>query len=162
MTHLFEKLTPLKKKPREGIEECGCWKLPNLTSVGLTETMVFQWSWVLVIKAVTQKTPKIAQNTSYTWRTCTASSRNVPYHTSSHFDHQRPVQYIRVVTFLLQIISQKDEHCWVGELNGLRGKFDHCKADSKLSVSVRFLGNHSRFDRKLMSKHRQCLLSVSW
>jgi len=27
-----------------------------------------------------------------------------------------------VVTFLLQIISQKDEHCWVGELNGLRGK----------------------------------------
>lgn len=27
--------------------------------------------------------------------------------------------------FLLlpQIISQKDEHCWVGELNGLRGWF---------------------------------------
>ena len=24
--------------------------------------------------------------------------------------------------FVLQIISQKDEHCWVGELNGLRGK----------------------------------------
>jgi len=24
--------------------------------------------------------------------------------------------------FLSQIISQKDEHCWVGELNGLRGK----------------------------------------
>lgn len=23
--------------------------------------------------------------------------------------------------FPLQIISQKDEHCWVGELNGLRG-----------------------------------------
>lgn len=23
--------------------------------------------------------------------------------------------------FLSQIISQKDEHCWVGELNGLRG-----------------------------------------
>ena len=25
--------------------------------------------------------------------------------------------------FLLQIISQKDEHCWIGELNGLRGWF---------------------------------------
>ena len=24
---------------------------------------------------------------------------------------------------LLQIISQKDEHCWIGELNGLRGWF---------------------------------------
>ena len=31
---------------------------------------------------------------------------------------------LRDVTFLLQIVSQKDEHCWVGELNGLRGKFD--------------------------------------
>lgn len=27
-----------------------------------------------------------------------------------------------VLFFLLQIISQKDEHCWVGELNGLRGR----------------------------------------
>lgn len=25
-------------------------------------------------------------------------------------------------TFLWQIVSQKDEHCWVGELNGLRGE----------------------------------------
>lgn len=25
-------------------------------------------------------------------------------------------------SFPLQIISQKDEHCWVGELNGLRGE----------------------------------------
>lgn len=23
---------------------------------------------------------------------------------------------------IITIISQKDEHCWVGELNGLRGK----------------------------------------
>lgn len=27
--------------------------------------------------------------------------------------------------FSLQIISQKDEHCWVGELNGLRGEAGH-------------------------------------
>lgn len=26
-----------------------------------------------------------------------------------------------IFIFLFQIISQKDEHCWVGELNGLRG-----------------------------------------
>ena len=26
-------------------------------------------------------------------------------------------------SMLIQIISQKDEHCWVGELNGLRGWF---------------------------------------
>ena len=26
---------------------------------------------------------------------------------------------------ILQIISQKDEHCWVGELNGLRGEFSN-------------------------------------
>lgn len=25
--------------------------------------------------------------------------------------------------YFLQIISQKDEHCWIGELNGLRGWF---------------------------------------
>lgn len=25
-------------------------------------------------------------------------------------------------SFPLQIVSQKDEHCWVGELNGLRGE----------------------------------------
>lgn len=24
----------------------------------------------------------------------------------------------------LQIVSQKDEHCWVGELNGLRGELE--------------------------------------
>lgn len=30
-------------------------------------------------------------------------------------------QLIHVV--VVQIISQKDEHCWVGELNGLRGWF---------------------------------------
>lgn len=28
-------------------------------------------------------------------------------------------------SFSLQIISQKDEHCWVGELNGLRGEAGH-------------------------------------
>lgn len=28
-----------------------------------------------------------------------------------------------LIEILLQIISQKDEHCWVGELNGLRGWF---------------------------------------
>lgn len=28
----------------------------------------------------------------------------------------------------LQIISQKDEHCWVGELNGLRGEAGHFAA----------------------------------
>ena len=27
-----------------------------------------------------------------------------------------------VIFFSFQIISQKDEHCWVGELNGLRGE----------------------------------------
>ena len=25
--------------------------------------------------------------------------------------------------FFFQIVSQKDEHCWIGELNGLRGWF---------------------------------------
>ena len=29
---------------------------------------------------------------------------------------------LELTLVLLQIISQKDEHCWVGELNGLRGK----------------------------------------
>lgn len=24
---------------------------------------------------------------------------------------------------IITIISQKDEHCWIGELNGLRGKY---------------------------------------
>lgn len=46
------------------------------------------------------------------------------------------MQYIRVVTFLLQIISQKDEHCWVGELNGLRGKFDQCEADWSIKQQI--------------------------
>lgn len=26
---------------------------------------------------------------------------------------------------IITIISQKDEHCWIGELNGLRGKLIH-------------------------------------
>ena len=30
---------------------------------------------------------------------------------------------VKSVVVSLQIISQKDEHCWIGELNGLRGWF---------------------------------------
>ena len=30
---------------------------------------------------------------------------------------------VKNVVVSLQIISQKDEHCWIGELNGLRGWF---------------------------------------
>ena len=28
-----------------------------------------------------------------------------------------------------QIISQKDEHCWVGELNGLRGELNELRSE---------------------------------
>ena len=40
--------------------------------------------------------------------------------------------------FLWQIVSQKDEHCWVGELNGLRGEA------SVWSVSRRARGGRAR------------------
>lgn len=37
---------------------------------------------------------------------------------------------------MLQIISQKDEHCWVGELNGLRGEdFLRCTSPSSALAS---------------------------
>ena len=33
------------------------------------------------------------------------------------------VTLLTSLAFALQIVSQKDEHCWIGELNGLRGWF---------------------------------------
>lgn len=40
---------------------------------------------------------------------------------------------------IINIISQKDEHCWVGELNGLRGNFSFYNINAlheKFSVLV--------------------------
>ena len=31
--------------------------------------------------------------------------------------------FIVICLLCVQLISQKDEHCWIGELNGLRGWF---------------------------------------
>lgn len=34
-----------------------------------------------------------------------------------------PCHSVCFVCVCVQLISQKDEHCWIGELNGLRGWF---------------------------------------
>lgn len=55
---------------------------------------------------------------------------------------------------VVTIISQKDEHCWIGELNGLRGSYQSVNhvASERIMTNNNVSINYYRSFRRLVSR----------